>query len=69
MERAALAALDLIEELLAGPPDALRDFHARHGTREGIFATIAALRTRGVIASDAVAFRCLTVASDVLARR
>lgn len=69
MERAALAALDLIEELLAGPPGALRDFHARHGTREGIFATIAALRTRGVIASDTVAFRCLTIASDVLARR
>ena len=69
LERAALAALDLIDELLAGPPEGFRDFLRRHGTREGIFVTIATLRARGAIVSDAVAFRTITVASDVFARR
>ena len=69
LERAALAALDIVDELLAGPPDALREFLARHGPREGIFATIATLRVRGALTSDIVAFRALTVASDVLGRR
>ncbi len=69
MARAARAALGLIAQIVRGPEDRFTDFVSRYGRVDGIFATLEALRRRGVIADDEVAFRALTLASDVLARR
>lgn len=69
MARAGNAALDLIAAVVVGPRDGFDDFIGRHGGPGGIFATLAMLRARGAIVDDGVAFRTLTLADDVLARR
>lgn len=69
MARAALAALDLIATIVAGPRDPFAEFARRHVGIDGIFATIASLRARGAIVDDRVAFRALTLADESIARR
>lgn|GEM_PF-907444 len=69
MTRAAGVALDFAERLLAAPPEIFADFVRRHGRDGGFFDVLAQLRERGVVTSTDVAFRALTLASDVAERR
>ena len=68
MTRAALAALDLIERMRGAPAAAFADFTTRHVRPGGIFDVLAALRTRGVVRSNDVAFRLVTASSDIQTR-
>lgn len=69
MTRAALAALDLIERMLAAPDELFGDFYERNVRAGGIFDVFRSLRKRDVVREDDVAFRILTVTDDLLARR
>lgn len=69
MTRASLAALDLIERIRDAPDATFADFALRHVRPGGIFDVLGALRTRGVVRANDVAFRLVTVANDVHTRR
>ena len=66
--RAATAALDFIDAMLKAPDEIFDDFVERHVRVGGIFETFAALRAAGISSSD-LAFRIVTLASDLLERR
>jgi hypothetical protein len=69
LTRAALAALDFLDRMLRAPDEAFDDFAERHVRPGGIFDVVRALREGGVLDSAGLAFRAVTVASDVLERR
>ena len=66
-ERAAVAALDFIDTMLAAPDDLFDDFVERHVRAGRIFETFRALRDD--VLTENVAFRIVTTASDLLDRR
>jgi hypothetical protein len=65
MTRAAIAALDFSDTMLAAPPDVRDDFITRHAGTAGLFDVLRALRRDGAIASDEIGFRAVTLASDL----
>ena len=65
MTRAAIAALDFSDTMLAAPPDVRDDFIGRHACSGGLFDVLRALRRDGAIASDEIGFRAVTLASDL----
>jgi hypothetical protein len=65
LARAAGAALDFIETMRDAPADVRRDFMARHAGDGGVFSVLRRMRERDALTSDDVAFRKLTLASDL----
>ena len=65
LARAAHAALSFVEAMLQAPAEIFSDFAARHLQRDGIFEVLRALRAGGAIDDGEVAFRDLTLRSDV----
>jgi hypothetical protein len=69
MLRAAVSALDFAACVLAGPQNAIDDFVDHHAREGGLFDVLRSLRRNGVLVSDEVTFRALTLASDLNERR
>jgi hypothetical protein len=69
MTRAATAALDFAAVLLAEPGAAAEDFLERRVRETGLFELVRALRDAGVVVSDELSFRALTLAHDVRLKR
>jgi hypothetical protein len=69
MTRAAHVALDVVDRMLKARDDVFADFVERHVRAGGLFDVIAALQKRGVVTDGDVAFRTLTLASDLIERR
>jgi hypothetical protein len=69
MTRAAVAALDFAETMRSAPQAVLDDFVDRHARPGGLFDVLQALRREDVLASGDVAFRAVTLASDLRERR
>jgi len=65
MTRAAVAALDLVERILSAPSATRLDFVERYAGSGGLFEVLRNLRAGGVLPSDDVSFRALTLASDL----
>ncbi len=68
LARAANAALDFIETLSDAAPETRRDFIQRHAKDGGVFTVLRRMRERDALTNDDVAFRKLTLASDLLER-
>jgi hypothetical protein len=68
LARAANAALDFIETLSDAAPETRRDFIKRHAKDGGVFTVLRRMRERDALTNDDVAFRKLTLASDLLER-
>jgi hypothetical protein len=68
MTRAALAALDFADRMIEAPDDAFADFAGRHARRGGVFDVVRALQAGAAVTGDEVAFRLVTIASDVSER-
>jgi hypothetical protein len=69
MTRAAVAALDFAENMRTAPQEVVDDFVDRHARAGGLFDVLQALRREDVLASGDVAFRAVTLASDLRERR
>jgi len=68
LARAANAALDFIETMQTAPPEIRSDFIARHAKDGGVFSVLRRMRESDALTNDDVAFRKLTLASDLLER-
>jgi hypothetical protein len=68
LARAANAALDFIETMRKAPPEIRSDFIARHAKEGGVFSVLRRMRESNALTNDDVAFRKLTLASDLLER-
>jgi hypothetical protein len=69
MSAAASSALDLVQEIVAGPDPPFRDFAERYGAPGGIFDVVRDLRSAQAIVDDGIAFRLVTLASEITERR
>jgi len=65
LARAAHAALSFVEAMLQAPPEIFEDFAVRHLQSRGIFDVLRALRDGGALNDGEVAFRDLTLRSEV----
>ena len=66
LARAANAALDFIETMRTASPEVREDFIKRHARDGGVFTVLRRMRERDALVNDDVAFRKLTLASDLL---
>ena len=69
MTRAAATALDVIARLAVAPQPVFEDFVNRHVHGGGILEILRALRERGIVRDDDVAFRLLALGHDIEERR
>jgi hypothetical protein len=65
MTRAAISALDFATQMLRAPKHVLEDFLEHHARESGLFDVLRSLRGSGVLTSDEVSFRALTLANDL----
>jgi len=69
MSGAATTALDLAAEMLSASDETFCDFAERYGGPGGIFDVVRDLRAAQAIVDDGVAFRLVTLASEITERR
>jgi hypothetical protein len=69
MTRAAAAAFDVVARMLRAPSDAFEDFMERHVRAGGLFEVVRTLRDTRVVTAPDIAFRAVTLTSDLLERR
>ncbi len=69
MSGAASTALDLAEDMLTASDAAFSDFADRYGGPGGIFDVVRDLRDAQAIVDDGIAFRLVTLSSEITERR